>query len=107
MRTAADEGITTSTYGLGHDFNEDLMVQMAASGLGQGYYGETADDLADPFREEFELLLNTLATNLRLKAESPEFVELQLLNNFRNNGINGQCPMWHLEVKLGHCSSLW
>ena len=88
----ADEGITTSTYGLGHDFNEDLMVQMAASGLGQGYYGETADDLADPFREEFELLLNTIATNLRLKAESPEFVELQLINNFRNNGDQWSMP---------------
>ena len=68
------------------------MVQMAASGLGQGYYGETADDLADPFREEFELLLNTIATNLRLKAEDPEFVELQLLNNFRNNGDQWSMP---------------
>ena len=94
MRTASRlREFTTSTYGLGRDFNEDLMVQMAASGLGQGYYGETADDLADPFREEFELLLNTLATNLRLKARKvPEFVELQLLNNFRNNEDQWSMP---------------
>ena len=60
----ADLDVTTSTYGLGHEFNEELMIEMANSGLGQGYYGETADDLSDPFKEEFELLLNTIATNL-------------------------------------------
>jgi len=79
----ADAGVTTSTYGLGHHFNETLMIQMAGSGLGQGYYGETAEDLADPFREEFALLLNTIATNLKLKAETPGLVRLKLMNNFR------------------------
>ena len=48
----ADLDVTTSTYGLGHEFNEELMIEMANSGLGQGYYGETADDLSDPFKEE-------------------------------------------------------
>ena len=67
----ADKEVTTSTYGLGHHFNEDLMISMADAGLGQGYYGETADDLADPFNEEFELLLNTLATRIVMKAETP------------------------------------
>lgn len=79
----ADAGVTTSTYGLGHHFNETLMLQMAGSGLGQGYYGETVEDLADPFREEFALLLNTIATNLKLKAETPGLVRLKLMNNFR------------------------
>ena len=31
----ADAGVTTSTYGLGHDFNEQLMIEMSSSGLGQ------------------------------------------------------------------------
>lgn len=68
------------------------MIEMANSGLGQGYYGETADDLSDPFKEEFELLLNTIATNLSLKAECPDFVELKLLNNFRLNGSEWSMP---------------
>ena len=29
---AAEQGVTTSTYGLGRDFNEDLMVRMAQRG---------------------------------------------------------------------------
>ena len=31
----AEQGISTSTYGLGHHFNEDLMVEMARAGAGQ------------------------------------------------------------------------
>ena len=88
----ADVHVTTSTYGLGHNFNEELMIEMANSGLGQGYYGETADDLSDPFKEEFELLLNTIATNLSLNAECPNFVDLKLLNNFRANGTEWSMP---------------
>jgi len=79
----ADNEVTTSTYGLGHQFNEHLMIGMADSGLGQGYYGETADDLADPFNEEFELLLNTLATRIVMKAETPAYVSMELVNDFR------------------------
>ncbi len=88
----ADAGVTTSTYGLGHHFNEQLMIEMSGSGLGQGYYGETAEDLADPFREEFELLLNTVASNLILTAEAPDFVRLQLLNNFRQSQNGWSMP---------------
>ena len=79
----ADNEVTTSTYGLGHQFNEHLMIGMADAGLGQGYYGETADDLADPFNEEFELLLNTLATRIVMKAETPAHVSMELVNDFR------------------------
>ena len=79
----ADSAVTTSTYGLGHGFNENLMIGMADSGLGHGYYGETADDLADPFNEEFELLLNTLATRIVMMAEAPPHVSMELVNDFR------------------------
>lgn len=53
----AGDGITTSTYGLGNHFNEDLMVAMARGGGGNHYYGESAEDLMDPFQQELELLL--------------------------------------------------
>ena len=33
----ADNEVTTSTYSLGHQFNERLMIGMADAGLGQGY----------------------------------------------------------------------
>ena len=91
----AEEGIITSTYGLGFDFNESLMINMARTGLGQSYYGETADDLLDPFQEEFDLLINTIAWNLKLSAETPSFVECSLVNKFKRAEETQEC--WHLS----------
>ena len=84
----AEAGITTSTYGLGHHFNEELMVAMAKAGLGQSYYGESAEDLSDSFGEEFDLMLNTLATRLSMRATAAESVEIELVNKLhqRKNG---------------------
>ena len=90
----AEQGIITSTYGLGYGFNEDLMIKMARAGLGQTYYGETADDLLDPFQEEFSLLINTVAWNLKLKAQSPRYVELQLMNKLK--AVSDSSDNWHL-----------
>jgi len=81
----ADTGVTTSTYGLGIHFNELLMIEMAKNGLGQSYYGETAQDLLDPFKEEFELLQNIIATDIKLKFTSPKFIKTKLMNNFRRD----------------------
>ena len=91
----AEEGIITSTYGLGFDFNESLMINMARTGLGQSYYGETADDLLDPFQEEFDLLINTIAWNLKLSAETPNFVDCSLVNKFKRAEETQEC--WHLS----------
>ena len=39
--------------------------------------------LMDPFNEEFETLLRTVATNIKLKYEHPSFVKCELMNNYR------------------------
>ena len=66
----AETNVTTSTYGLGYQFNEELMVSMAGSGLGHSYYGQTSNDLMDPFTEEFETLVNTVASQIKVKSEN-------------------------------------
>lgn len=76
----AGEGITTSTYGLGNHFNEDLMVAMARAGGGNHYYGETAEDLMDPFQQELELLGNLCLRELRIKASVPDGVRVEIVN---------------------------
>lgn len=78
----ADQGVTTSSYGLGRDFNEDLMVAMARAGQGNHYYGDTARDLFEPFAEEFDLLTNLYARKLRLSLRAPEGIKATLLNDY-------------------------
>ena len=67
----ADAGITTSTYGLGRHFNEELMIGLANAGRGNSYYGETAEDLMDPFAEEFDLLAGLCAREIFHEAGPP------------------------------------
>lgn len=79
---AASKGVTTSTYGLGRDFNEDLMVGMAKSGLGNHYYGDTAADLFEPFGEEFDLISNLHSRHVKLALGAPDGVKMTLLNDY-------------------------
>ena len=78
---AQASGISTSTYGLGPEFGEGVMTAMARHGQGRAYYGESAEDLMDPFMEEFDLLANLVARNLT--------VELQTLPGVRVTQRNG------------------
>jgi Ca-activated chloride channel family protein len=84
----ARAGVSTSTYGLGHGFNEDLMIGMARHGQGSSYYGQTADDLMDPFREEFELLNALCARRLRLEIAPAAGVKAKMLNDYVADGDN-------------------
>jgi Ca-activated chloride channel family protein len=79
---AAKGGVTTSTYGLGRDFNEELMVEMARKGLGNHYYGDTAADLFEPFAEEFDLISSLHSRHVRLSLGSPQGVKITLLNDY-------------------------
>ena len=85
----AKQGVTTSTYGLGHRFDEHLMVSIAEAGNGQSYFGETADDLMDPFEQEFELLLALYARSLVFNADVPEGIGLEMVNRYSGNQHRG------------------
>lgn len=77
----AARGITTSNYGLGNHFNEDLMVAMARAGAGNSYYGDTAEDLMEPFQRELDLLGNLCLRDLQRVLKAPEGVDVELLND--------------------------
>lgn len=81
-REMAATGVSTSTCGLGRDFNEELMVAMAAAGQGQSYYGETAEDLLDPFTEEFDLMRALCARKLHLQIETPRGIKVRVMNDY-------------------------
>ena len=57
------------------------MVAMARAGGGNHYYGDTAEDLMDPFQQELELLGNLCLRDLRLSATVPDGVEVQMVND--------------------------
>lgn len=56
-----ESGIALSTFGLGAEYDEDLLTQMAESGRGNYYYIDKADKIADIFAKELDGLLNVVA----------------------------------------------
>ncbi len=83
----ADAGVSTSTYGLGQHFNEELMLAMSKAGRGNAYYGVTAEDLMDPFQEEFDLLSSLCAKNVRLTLSTPPELNAAVLNEYTQDAI--------------------
>ncbi|WP_290901726.1 VWA domain-containing protein [Aquabacterium sp.] len=82
----ASQGITTSTYGLGESFNEELMVTMASRGGGNQYYGQTADDLMAPFEEELSFIDMRCLASLQLSCRVMPGVKLDVLNDLAAEG---------------------
>ncbi len=82
VATMAASGVSTSTCGLGNGFNEDLMMGMARAGQGQGYYGDTAEDLLDPFTAEFDLLRALCARKVRIALQTAPGVKAKVLNEY-------------------------
>lgn len=103
-KTLAMNGVTTSTYGIGHHFNEALMLAMATAGRGNGYYGQTAADLAEPFAAEFALLTSLCARGLVLKVHAPASVSVKLRNPYEP--VAGKAMTWMLP-DLAFASEAW
>ena len=100
----AQAGVTTSTYGLGDSFNEDLMLALATAGRGNAYYGMTALDLAEPFEAELALLSNLCARGVMLKVTCEEGVSVRLLNGY--TPVEGERDAWWLP-DVAFASEAW
>lgn len=80
-----DQGVSTTTVGLGSGFNEDLMIAMATTGGGQQYYGQTAEDLHDSFDQELSLLQALYLRGVALKLVPAPGVIVELLSAATQN----------------------
>jgi Ca-activated chloride channel family protein len=98
---AAEKGVTTSTYGLGRDFNEELMIEMGKRGGGNHYYGDTAADLFEPFAEEFDFISSLYARHVRLSLGAPQGVKINVINDYPIEDRDG-LPLIRLpDIPLG------
>ncbi len=71
-----DNGITLSTFGVGLDYNETLMTDMAESGSGNYYFIDAPDKMSAMFDKELNGLLNVAAQNAELKIKLPQGVKI-------------------------------
>ncbi|MCP9835492.1 MULTISPECIES: VWA domain-containing protein [unclassified Cyanobium] len=87
-------GISTSAFGLGDDFDEDLMGAMAAAGDGTLAHIETPSQLADLYASELRGLASTFGRRVSLGLRGKHGAEVvDLLNDLKRTGAgNYQLP---------------
>ena len=69
------EGVSTTTMGLGEDFNEDLLIELANAGGGAFYFIESPDVTPIIFEEELQGLLNVVGQNLQVHVQPTQFIK--------------------------------
>lgn len=87
----ADEEISTTTMGLGSDFNEDLMMAMANSGGGAFYFIESPEAAPTIFNEELRGLLSVVGQNLTISLTTTDHVstvkQLNAYPDFKDKNV--------------------
>jgi Ca-activated chloride channel homolog len=79
----AREHVSTTTMGLGDDYNEDLLEAMARSGDGSYFYIENPKQLPDIFQSELKGLMATAGNAVQLGIEPQSGVTVaDVLNDF-------------------------
>ena len=94
------EGISVTTIGIGNDFNEDLMAQLADRSDGNHYFVESSRDLPRIFAAELGDVLSIVARKIVIEIECPEGVRpLRIIG--REGRIRGNKVEIHLNQLYG------
>jgi Ca-activated chloride channel family protein len=95
------EGISVTTLGLGLDYNEDLMTQLARKSDGNHYFIENTEDLARRFGYEFDDVLSVVAQEMTVSVNcAPDVRPIRVLG--READITGQTVTTYLNQVYGN-----
>src|SRR5918911_455442 len=83
-------GVSTTTMGIGTDFNEDLMERMAIKGGGHFYFIEHAKQIPDFLHRELGEVLSTSARRVSIELNLPTGVDAKLLNSFETDRVGAE-----------------
>jgi Ca-activated chloride channel family protein len=99
-RTLAARGVSTTTLGVGDDYNEDLMEAMAKAGDGNYYYIQDPVQLADIFQTELRGLMATLGQKVSLGVEPAAGVAVADVLNDLERAPTGRLMLPNLVVGM-------
>lgn len=93
-------GISTTTFGVGNDFNEFLLQAIADAGGGHFYFIDSPDQIPNYFHGELGEMLDTVARETTLSLDLPAGATARLINDIRHETTD-----WGLRVFLGDAYS--
>ncbi len=83
LRIRRDAFIGTSTFGIGSDYDEQLLMSMAIAGGGQFYHLRTTDDFVPAFTGELGDLFSTILFHTSLEIVAPDCSEFDGIGAYR------------------------
>lgn len=89
-RHGQQEGVTVSTLGVGLDFNEDLLAQMAQAAGGGYYYARSGDAINAAFDKELAGLTRLAARNVEVGLELGTGVSIAEVYGYRTEMRRGR-----------------
>lgn len=73
----SESGISFSTIGVGDDFNEKLLIDIANSGGGKSYYIDDPHDIPDIFAQELKGVQSVMVQNAQLQVRLSKDIEVR------------------------------
>jgi len=85
-RLVSSKGVTTSTIGIGDDFNEDLLLRMAEAGQGNAWHVQEPADMVNIFETELRGLVKQFGHSVKLSLTTFDGVKItDVLNDFERD----------------------
>ena len=101
-----DRGITTSTFGVGSDFDEALLQGMADAGGGHFYYIGDVAQMRDHITSEVGETLDVVAREVVLDLVVPDGVRIDALSPFRVETSPGRARVFLGDMVSGQVLSI-
>lgn len=94
----AENCVSTSTIGIGEDFNEDLLMPMAEAGQGNAWHVQEPQDMVRIFETELQGLVSQFGSSVTLGIKTANGVKVaDVLNDFEVDG-SGRYKMPNLRA---------
>jgi len=100
-RELARRGVSTSTFGVGSDYDQDLLEEMANQGEGLFRFIEGPRDIPEIFKGVFKELMTILAHEVEVTLIYPQGLQVSLLGDWRTE----KPELGKLRVYLGSLSA--
>ena len=83
------KGINITSFGIGEDFDEDIMQNLALHGKGDYFFIDNADKIPNIVEEAIEGLLGLVLSNVELKLRSEKGVDIKKVYAYEDSIILG------------------
>ncbi len=100
-------GVATSTFGVGLDFNEQLLTALAEQGGGHFYYIERPEQIPDVFRQELGELLTVVGREAFLTIDVPRGVAVEVLGDLPHERQGEQLRIFLGDLAAGERRAIY